>query len=170
MNLNRLLGRAKAAENAIRDRPFLPVDFHINGVAVKQFTLRHLLILFEIQSPVITGGGRAREDVGTFLWVVGPHYATADYSKPVGKWRRRWLKFRGLKQMTVREMFMEELVLHPNFHLFFSGIDRYLNRAMFDSPPIIAGGKSVAASFASGVIDNIVSVGYAWDDEVIFDK
>jgi len=170
MNLNRALAQAKRIEDTLRERAFLPVPESINGVTVKELTLRHLNILFQIRSPFLVGGQPQIEDVGTFLWVVSPQYSTQPEIILLPFWRRFWLKVRRRLPPTVREVFMAELVLHPRWHLFSRAIGRYLDRAFMDRPPSVEGsGKKIAASYAAGALHKILSA-YGGDDELWLDK
>lgn len=167
-SLPRAIGRAKRIEDKLRDVAFLSVREEINGVEVNQLTLRHLTILFYIQSPFLFGGIRKIEDVGTFLWIVSPHYCVHD--KPVPLTRRErffyWLHRKHVP--TMREAFLSQLVCHPKWQLFYRAIDRYLDRALMDKPPMTSGGTRMATSFAAGIIDRIAAA-YGWRDEAILD-
>lgn len=146
---NRALARAKRIEDALRERAFLPVGEEINGVDVKQFTLRHLTILFQIRSPFLYGGVREIEDVGLFLWIVSPHYDP--------------------NNLELRAKFMAQLVAHPNWHFFYRAIDRYIKRSFMDSPPRCDnGGKAIGACYAAAMIHRIATA-YHWEMEKILD-
>ncbi|MEY2500586.1 MAG: hypothetical protein QOI07_920 [Verrucomicrobiota bacterium] len=153
--------RAKEVDESLRERALLDLPENINGVVVKQFTLRHLHILFKLQSPFIYGGVRKIEDIGVFLWVVSPHYNQEDRFVVLPRrklfWRRLKARLRGEPFIipTVRQVFLAELVLHPRFEHFYRAIDRYLNRVFRDSPPTIKNAKSIAACYAAGVIHQI---------------
>lgn len=168
MDLNRALARAKRIEEKLRERAFLPVGEEINGVDVKQFTLRKLTILFQFRSPFLYGGIREIEDVGQFLWIVSPHYSTEAQEIPLPWWRRRWARWRGHRIPTVREAYMAQVVMHPNWHLFYRAIDRYIERAFMDTPPSSSGGKSIGACYAAAMIHRIACT-YHWEMDKILD-
>lgn len=182
------IARGNEVDESLRERAFLPLLDNINGVVVKQFTLRHLTILSYLQSPFIYGGIRRIEDVGQFLWVVSPHYqaepetiwiwreqwaANTLWSRIrrmiVDRWNRRWNRKLGMEPMTVRAIYMRQLTQHPRWERFYRAIDRYLQRTFRDPPPMIKNGKQIAACYAAGVIHKIAKA-YGWDDETIMDK
>lgn len=148
MNLTRALRRTKRIEDGLREKAFLPILDDINGVLVNQFTLRHLTILFAIGSPFVYGGIRKIEDVGVFMWVVSRAYDPNDVEK--------------------RAAFMEELVQHPRWDLFYRAIDRYIYFAFMDRPPIAEGGKMITASYAAAIIHRI-ALAYHWSRADILD-
>lgn len=145
------LARAKEVDGSLRERGFLPILDNINGVVVKQFTLRHFTILSHLQSPFIYGGVRRIEDVGQFLWVVSPKYDTLP------------------PEESAQKRFLTELVLHPHWDRFYRGIDRYLQRTFRDTPPTVGNGKEIAVCYSAGVIHHIAGA-YGWDDDAIMDK
>lgn len=156
MNLNRARARARRIEDSLRETAFLPLTVQINGVTVKQFTLRHFTILSKIRSPFLVGGPVMGEDIATFLWVVSPQYsAEPRIFVPKSRWRRWRMKARRQRYPTVREVFMAELVLHPRWRLFCRAIDRYLDRAFMDRPPSVEGGKFITASYAAAIIHRV---------------
>lgn len=148
MNLHRALSRAKRIEDSLRERAFLPVTENINGVTVKQLTLRHFIILLQLKSPFVSGGPRRIEDVGQFLWVVSPQY---DADDPEGL-----------------ERYVSELVFHPTFHLFYRAIDYYIFYAFMDRPPKVEGGKLITASYAASMIHRVAKI-YRESRETILD-
>jgi hypothetical protein len=169
MNLDRALARAKRIEDALRERAFLPVPEEINGVMVKQFTLRHLTILFQIRSPFLYGGIRQDEDVCVFMWVVSPHYNTEWRVVSLPWYRRWWMKLRRQPIPTLRKAYIYELVQHPRWDLFRRAIDRYLERAFMDMPPACSDGKPVSASYAAGLIHRLLPEDKS-NDEALMDK
>jgi hypothetical protein len=169
MNFQRALARAKRIEDSLRETAFLPVPEQINGVTVRQFTLRHLTILTKIRSPFLVGGAVTGEDIGTFLWVVSPQYSQErEVFIPENRFRRWWMKLRGIQPPTVRQVFMAELVMHPRWQLFYRGIERYLGRVFMDKPPEVGGGKLVASSYAAGLIHQVARA-YNWTPDQIMD-
>jgi hypothetical protein len=148
--LKRALTRARGIENSLRDAAFLPVLEEIDGLPVRQLTLRHLLILSAIHSPFLEGGEEpTAEDVAAFLWVV-----SIDYN-PKGHGRAEFLGKIGAREKGLR---------------FWRAINRYLDRALMDRPPIKQTGKVGAGiSMATSIIDELAGT-YGWDDESILDK
>jgi hypothetical protein len=168
------LARAKEVDESLRERAFLSVPENINGVTVKQLTLRHLNVLFKIQSPFIYGGKAKMEDVGLFLWIVSPHYHHEPQFVVLPFWKRirRCLAARLLRQPwripTIRQLFLAELVLHPRFERFYRAIPRYLDRVFRDSPPSIKNAKTIETCRAAGIIHQIAK-SYGWSEEKIMD-
>jgi hypothetical protein len=157
MNLNRTsllskqLRKAREVDDAIRQIAFLDVPEQINGVTVKQFTLRHLTILFQIRSPFVFGTVRDFGDIGTFLWVVSPHYLDSSHEEAD----------------RTRQRYQAELVLHPRFNRFYREIPRYLKRAFWDAPATIGGGKEIGVCYPAWIIHKLG--GYK-DDDALMDK
>src|SRR5436189_6225397 len=155
--LDRNLARAKRFEDRLRDTPFLPVGEKVNGVEVKQFTLRHLILLLRLRSPFLCGGKIRIEDVGTFMWVINPHFSIENPPIKAAWGYRKYLEWKALNVPTSREVFLTQLVCYPRWGFFYRGIRRYIKRAFHDSPPETDGGTTVAASFAAGLVHKIAT-------------
>lgn len=168
------LSRAKEVDDSLRERAFIDVPEQINGVTVRQLTLRHLNILFKIQSPFIYGGVRKIEDIMLFLWIVSPHYSQERRYVVLPRrkllWRRlvAWARRQEFHIPTVRELFVAELVIHPRFEHFSRGIDRYIYRTFLDTPPSVKEAKAVSTAYAASVIHKLAS-SYGWEEQTILD-
>jgi hypothetical protein len=149
--LQRNLSRLKRVEDAWRERAFLPVTDVINGVTVRQLTLLHLTILFQVRSPFLGGIASQPEHVGQFLWVISPQY--------------------DMHNRESRRAFLEALVAQyppEKFRLFYRGIRRYLFRHFhFDAPPRTSKGQSVAACFAAGILHKLKRGGHTEPDDAL---
>lgn len=182
------IARAKEVDESLRERAFLPLTESINGVIVNQFTLRHLTILFHLQSPFIYGGVRKIEDVGQFLWVVSPFYQARPETvwlwKPEFVADTAWNRIRrmvclrmdrltgrkfGMVGSTTRQVFLAEIVNHPRWERFYRAIDRYLQRTFRDPPPTTKNGKHIATCYTASVLHPLMK-NYGGTEEEWMDK
>jgi hypothetical protein len=132
---------------------FLPVNDQINGVTVRQMTLRQLVILFQVHSPVLVGGTIGPEHVGQLLWILSPQYDAENAEQ--------------------RRAYLEALIAQyppQRFRLFYRAIRRYIWRHFhFDRPPRRGNGIEIAASYAAGIIHKLRRAGHSEPDDQIME-
>ncbi len=82
------LAEARAKESTAWDAAFLTVNENIAGFEVRPLTLRHVLVLRLMQSPLVTGGQLPTPaQLAAFLWLLSP-----DYVPGGGRARQRFLR------------------------------------------------------------------------------
>lgn len=152
MNLfdpNQIPGYAEAreAEQANRDLAFLNFPMPLCGVLVRQFSLKHLIILGNCGNPFVTGGAApSPEQIAQFLWVVSDEYAPD---------QKKMKKFAaGLGSLKYMQAIKD--------------ITGYLEAAFQDAPSSGGGGKLYTASCAALV--ETIAHEFGWDDEQIMNK
>lgn len=133
-------------EDSLREFAFTGWPEEICGVSVSQFTLRHLLHLFQIKSPFFYGGDPGPEDVALFLWIVSPQFRLGGDS--------------------ARGEFYESIA-GLGFSAAEQEIRSYIDRAQFDRPSG-GGGATPIASFFASVIHTLASE-YGWSVSEIMD-
>jgi hypothetical protein len=135
--MNRAIEKTRRIEAHLRDVALLPVGEVINGIPVEQFKFKHYKVLVAIESPFLFGGKRDHLDVGTFMWIV-----SGKYDPGAG---------------TERDQYIKGVLERPNGARFFRAIQRYLDRAMFDTPPSWIGKtKLMATSVSVGIAHKIM--------------
>jgi hypothetical protein len=153
--LERNRRRAKRIEDSWREHAFLSACDEINGVTVNQMTLGHMLILFRIKSPFLTGEKPEPEHVGQFLWILSPQH----HNEP--GWE------------VDRAGYVSELVKQyppERFRLFYRAIHRYIwVRCLMDWPAkSTKSGRGVSASMPAIICHRIASAygvgasGFKW--------
>jgi len=134
-------------EQANRDLAFLDFPIPLCGVIVRQFCLKHLVLLGNCGNRFITNEGAPQpEDVAQFLWIV-----SKDYSLDA-KARHKFVK--GLGDLKYVQSVKD--------------ISEYLKSAFQDAPAGGAGGKQYTADCAWLV--EIMAHSYGWDDEATMQK
>ena len=139
---------ASRREQEIRELAFLDVPLDICGVAVKQFTPRHFILLDAARVPFMEPAYLTPVEATMFLWVVSTRYqgtgkaARARFFKrvsPIGEWDLR------------------------------AGLESYVEAAMMDAPMGGGDGKAPATSFVAAIVDRLCGNGYPWTEEKILD-
>lgn len=147
--MTRALWRAARLEDYLHDLPFLSTVENIRGITVRQLTPRMCGLLLFAQSPFLYKCVmRTPVDVALFLWIVSPEY------KPSQK---------------AADTYMADLKIFPDIQPFCRGIDRYLDRAFVDQPPV-SSGSSAAPIFPVAYQASIVhplAASYGWPQEVL---
>lgn len=139
---------AREREQANRDLSFLNLPIPLCGVVVRQFNLKHLILLGNVDNAFITHT-RAPEvsDVAQFLWIVSTEYSLEE------KARTKFV--RKLKDVKFLPAVKE--------------INEYIDTAFQDAPAgSAATGKTYTANCASLV--ELMAHEYGWDDETIMEK
>lgn len=139
---------AREREQANRDLSFLSLPIPLCGVVVRQFNLRHLILLGNLDNAFITHT-RAVEvgDVAQFLWVVSQDYSLDEKARTKFVKKLREVKFLA----AVKE------------------INEYVESAFQDAPAgASATGTTYTANCASLV--ELMAHEYGWDDETIMQK
>lgn len=138
---------AREKEQANRDLSFLDLPIPLCGVVVRQFCLKHLVLLGNCGNRFIVGEAVEQpEDVAQFLWVVSTGYSLDE------KERSRFVKSLG-KLKYVQAV---------------KDIREYLAAAFQDAPQGGSGGKQYTADCAWLV--EAMAHEYGWDDEAVMRK
>ena len=66
--------RALEEAKTWQSEAWLETPFLIDGIEIRQMTLRHLFMLHGADSPFINKGKVKVEDIGVFLWIMSPDY------------------------------------------------------------------------------------------------
>jgi hypothetical protein len=140
--------RARRVENSWREHSFISALDEINGVTVNQLTLEHMLILFKLRSPFVTGGKREPEHVAQFLWIISPqHHSEMGWEND-------------------RTQYVTALIAQyppEKFRLFYRAIDRFIwVKSLMDLPGGKGAGRSVSASWVA-MICHRIAVTYGTD-------
>lgn len=152
MNLfdpNTIPGYREACEHeqANRELAFLDLPIPLCGVIVRQFSLKHLILLGNVGNGFITPCGLPQpEDIAQFLWVVNKDYSL---------------------DAEARTKFVEGLK-EKKYGACLAEINEYLALAFQDAPQGERGGKQYTAGCASLV--DIMAHEYSWPDEAIMEK
>lgn len=146
MDFRKLYSEAVKRDQDVRDAAFLSLTTSICGVAIRQLTVRDIVILDGIGSPFLCGGPHSVQDAARFLWLMSPLYCSGWW--PAFRFGRRCRKIDDT-QLT-------------------SGIDRYLEDTFQDAPGKKAGADGPDfASFAAHLVHRLASA-YGWSiDEIM---
>jgi hypothetical protein len=144
--LEQIPGLATAIEHEqlVRNASFLELTERVCGFEVPPLTLRHMLALESIGSPLVCGGRPMPHDFGAFLVLLTG--ATGF---------RRWNLLRRLGRV--------------NYGIAFDDIVSFINEAMQDSPGGSNGeGEISYYSFGAAIVDRLARE-YGWSERAILD-
>lgn len=139
---------AREREQANRDLAFLDFPIPLCGVIVRQFNLKHLVLLGNLGNAFVSRAELPTAvDIAQFLWVVSTEYSLDDKARDKFVKKLRKLKYGAC----------------------LAEINAYLAQAFQDAPPAAGdSGKLYTSSCASLV--ELIAHEYKWDDETIMQK
>lgn len=158
--LTEAVAKAAAEENELRASAWLSVTTELCRIEVRQFTLRHFMLLDAAGSPFIVGGTIGRENIIQFLHVVSTAYVWPGTRALAARAAEVRLAFTTAAARTIK---ISRNAKHPLRPLI-AEIDAYLESALFDRWAA-SRGERPAFHFVAGFVDALAAE-YGWPAEV----
>ena len=149
------LQMARYLESVVREASFLPVTLTIGDIPVKQYSMRHHIMLDFANNPFVKGNDEwDKEHIWEFIWVVSTEFEYGNTEKKTVFLVKCMEKYQMEEQ--VGQLVMDIL--------------EYLNNAFLDNYEDTDNtGKSIPiVSWAANYI-HAISSNYGWTDEYILD-
>lgn len=139
---------ARDKEQSNRDLAFLDMPIPLCGVIVRQFNLRHLLILCNCENGFVCGKPvPSPEEIVQFLWVVSTGYAMD--AKALNKFAKARARL--------------------NYAQSIKDVQEYLDRAFQDAPQGSGSRAKQYTADCAWLVEKL-AFAYGWDDEAIMQK
>jgi hypothetical protein len=138
--LLRAEARAKAKEEEIRRRAFLPCYLRICRIDVRALTPRHYILLDGIRSPFIQDGEVTTNHIAAFLWIVSTKFLLPSHQVSLSEVERARTAFTHYWGPRVKAL---QAVKQ---------IRAYVDEAFFDAPPA-NGETSSYASYGAHLVE-----------------
>lgn len=144
--------KALYIESCVRESAFLPITLDICGIEVKQYTMRHHILLDFANNPFVKGGvDFDKEHILEFLWIVSTDF---EFKNAIKK-----MEFIAKQSSN----------LDDDFYKYVYEINEYLSNAFLDMNQLESVGAEVeTVSWIASIITTISSR-FGWHDEYILD-